>query len=87
MNDEHDEMISGELGEAFKILTLILNNEDDRPSFVCLTFGLLVLFNFWLSHYFIWTSIINSGAVVVLGWLEVVTSSQTHPPDHLDLLS
>ena len=29
-----------------------------------------------LSHCFIWTSIISSGAVVTTGWLEVITSSQ-----------
>ena len=27
-----------------------------------------------LSHYFIWTSTIRSGVVVVAGWLEVITS-------------
>ena len=62
-------MASSGLDEVFKISALIINVKDNEHGSTCLS---CLVF----SHYFIWTSITSSGAVIIADWLEVVTSSQ-----------
>ena len=69
LNIDDDQIASSGLDDVFRISALILNIEDNDPSsnrLSCLV----------VSRCFTRTLIISNGAVIVVDWLEVVTSSQ-----------